>query len=426
MFERFAIWEIRMTSFPNQNLANATPLAPDGAVPRPNVPGTRGRAPLPTLPEPGRSLNESTIELSRRLAEFGPETHRTEGFPHREFAELRHRGYYTITLPEGPLAAGRGHTAELLQVLKLVGRANLPTGRIYEGHVNAIELLHLYGTDAQRERYYADVRAGHLFGVWNTETHDGIHLYEQPDGRVRIEGHKSFCSGSVHVTRPIITGVLHRADGTEAGWQMVVVPLDRHDVPVDESFWTPLGMQCSVSHKIDFSGIMLEPEELLGAPDDYETQPHFSGGAIRFAAVHLGGAEALLDATAAFLRKVKRQENCYQKTRVGQMAIGVETGNLWLDRAGAVNDQHADPEHIIAYANMTRTVIADVCTEALQLAERSVGSRGLMHPGLLARLHTDLSMYLRQPAPDATLELVGQFNLKDDQSSHARYCGQRL
>ena len=364
--------------------------------------------------------------LSARITEYGAETHRTQDYPYNEMEELRRAGYFAVTLPGRELAVGQPVTHRLLQLLKLVGRGSLAAGRIYEGHINALQLIHLYGTREQKDRYYQDALDGHLFGVWNTEMRDGIHLYEDDGGQVTVQGSKSFCSGSTHVTRPIITGVLHRPDGTEAGWQMVVLPLDEHDVPVDESFWTPMGMQSSVSHKLDFSGIELDPTDLLGRPNDYETQPHFSGGAIRFAAVHLGAAEALLDATAAYLRGAGREENCYQKTRVGQMAIQVETGNLWLDRAGRINDTAKDSDTIIAYANMTRTVIAELCTDVLQLAERSVGARGLMHPGLMARLHTDLTMYLRQPAPDATLELVGQHHLKDDQSIHARWSGQRL
>ena len=377
--------------------------------------------PFVSSPPPAADVLHRSHELSERLASWGAATHAGGQFPHREIDALRQAGFFTISLPGQPLAGGQQHTAELLQHLKLVGRGNLSTGRIYEGHINALELIRLYGTPAQQDRYYAEARAGHLFGVWNTEMRDGIHLYEQADGSVRVEGAKSFCSGSVHVTRPIITGVRHAADGTERGWQMLIPELDKTDLPVDESFWTPLGMQNSVSYKIDFSGLVISPEQLLGQPDDYETQPHFSGGAIRFAAVHLGGAEALLDATVAFLRQVRRTENCYQRTRVGQMAILVEGGNQWLARAGRVNDTATDSEQIITMANMTRTAIAEACVQCLQLAERCVGSRGLMHPGRLARLHTDLSMYLRQPAPDATLEQVGEYHLNHDRSVHSRW-----
>lgn len=379
---------------------------------------------LTTYPTPP-ALEEAEA-ISSRLASTGAATFADGSFPHREMDVLRRAGYYGLTVAGGPLPPERPETDRLLQVLKLIGRGNLSAGRLYEGHVNALELIHRYGTAAQRDRYHGEARAGLLFGVWNTEMADGIHLHERPDGRVEIRGCKTFCSGADHVQRPVITGVRHDVAGNARGWQMVVVPLDRLNVPVDESFWTPLGMRNSVSYKLDFSGVVLDPDELIGQPDDYERQPYFSGGAIRFAAVHLGAAEALLDATRRFLRRLNRQDNAHQKTRVGRMAILVETGNQWLERAGRVYDRETDSDRVVAFANMTRTVVADICTECLQFAIQSVGSRGLMHPGELARLVPDLTMYLRQPAPDLTLELVGQYHLSDDQSHHARWSSRRL
>lgn len=382
------------------------------------------------IPQLQAPLTDDTLALASGLADqfqdWSFETHAGGDYPHREMNALHEAGLFGVTLPDAPLAGGARNTSGLLQLLKHVGRGNLSVGRIYEGHVNALELIRLYGISRQQAGYFAEARAGHVFGVWNTEMHDGIHLDERADGGLSVRGAKSFCSGSVHVTRPIITGVRHGADGAEKGWQMVIPRLDEHELPVDTSFWTPLGMQNSVSHKIDFTGLTIPPEDVLGKPDDYETQPHFSGGAIRFAAVHLGGAEAVLEATTAFLRKLRRTENCYQRTRVGQMAILVESGNQWLDRAGHVNDTCNDAEAVITFANMTRTAIADICIQCLQLAERCVGSRGLMHPGRLARLHTDLSMYLRQPAPDATLEQVGQYYLNHEQHPHRRRPGNGL
>lgn len=352
-------------------------------------------------------------ELRRQFTGWAAETFASADFPHREMKALRQAGLLAVTLPGEPLDERRGNMASLLQLLKIVGEGNLSVGRIYEGHVNALHLIELFGTDAQKQRWFADARAGHLFGVWNTQMHDGVHLDRSEGGAVVMRGSKTFCSGALHVTRPIVPGVLHGADGRELGWQMTVVPLDHHDPPVDKSFWTPLGMRNSVSYKIDFTGIALGAHELLGSPEDYNRQPHLSGGAVRFAAVQLGGAEALLAATRDYLREAGRTEDGHQRARVGRLAILVESGNLWLTRAGHLSDQGGQAGEIVNYANMVRTVIADYCTQSLQLAEQCVGARGLMHPLPFARLHTDLSMYLRQPAPDATLEAVGKHYLDD-------------
>jgi hypothetical protein len=71
--------------------------------------------------------------------------------------------------------------------------------------------------------------------------------------------------------------------------------------------WEPLGMRASTSYRGDFSGTELEVDDLLGQPDDYHRQPWFTGGSIRFAAVQLGGAEALWAATRSGSSSVKTE-----------------------------------------------------------------------------------------------------------------------
>ena len=358
-------------------------------------------------------------QLQAQFTQWSADTFASGGFPEREISALRTAGLLYVTLPGEPLDQRHGNTAALLQLLQLIGQGNLSVGRIYEGHINALQLIGTYGSPQQQERYYAEARAGHLFGVWNTEMHDGIHLHEQADGTVHIAGAKSFCSGSVHVTRPVVPGVLHHpGSGRDLGWQMSVVPLDAHTPPVDASFWTPIGMQNSVSHKIDFSGIVLQQDELLGRPGDYNAQPYLSGGAIRFAAVHLGGAAAVFSATREALRQVGRTNDPHQRTRLASMAMQLESGRLWLERAGTLTDTCTDTNRIVNYANMVRSAIAEYCSSILQLAERSVGVRGLLHPHPLARLHGALTVYLRQPAPDATLESIGQYYFNESSPHH--------
>jgi alkylation response protein AidB-like acyl-CoA dehydrogenase len=376
---------------------------------------------ISTLASPASALQQAA-SLSERLAKFreAQSVDEAQRFPAREFAGLREAGLLSVTLPEHPLAFSEVPTAQQLQLLKLIGRGNLSVGRIYEGHINALFLIHLFGTDAQQERWYADAQHGqHLFGVWNTQAHDGVSIVAQGDGSYVLHGAKTFCSGARQVTRPIVPGKLIDEHGRESGWQMVIVPLDEHPkAPVDPSFWKPLGMHASVSHKIAFSGITLTEDDLLGQPDDYHQQPHFSGGAVRFAAVHLGGAEAIFDATRTYLQQLHRTEDPYQRMRLGEMAILIESGNQWISQAGQQTDHGATSEQIINYANMTRTAIERIGLEVMRLSERCVGARGLLHPQPFARLHADLTTYLRQPAPDIALAQVGQFVGEQTTAAH--------
>ena len=361
-------------------------------------------------------------DVLQTIADLAPDTDEEGRFPEQAFLELANAGLLAVSLPNQPLDALGQNTPALLYLLKRIGAANLAVGRVYEGHINALLLARIHGTPQQQERWHDDVlRRRTLFSVWNTQAGDGIQIHALGGGRYELEGCKTFCSGANWIDRPLITGEL-MADGQAWGWQMCILPASAIDQStVDNQFWTPLGMRASASFKLDFTGVSLTDDDLLGKPGDYFRQPHFGGGAIRFAAVQLGGAEALLDATRNLLRSMGRTDDLFQKTRLAEMTIRLESGNLWLAQAGTNADNWQqqmtkNPEtgselvtKTVAYANMTRTAIEAICLDVMRLAERSVGARGLLRPLPFERIHRDLTMYLRQPAPDATLADVGQY-----------------
>ena len=173
-------------------------------------------------------------------------------------------------------------------------------------------------------------------------------------------------------------------------------------------------MKASASHRVNFDGVHVRAADLLGSPGNYYQEPWFSGGAIRFAAVQFGGARALLDATVAALREFGRTDDPYQRARVGRMAIAVESGRQWLRAAAEAADAVRDESdrvgigHAITHAQMTRTAIESICQDVIRLAEQCVGARGLVHPHPIERIGRDLTIYLRQPGPDAALADVGR------------------
>jgi alkylation response protein AidB-like acyl-CoA dehydrogenase len=359
-----------------------------------------------------KTPEQAAAELAPRLAAHAALSDQEGSFPAAELDWLRDAGLLVAPLQaqwgERPVALGTQLEAQL-KTLKHVGRGNLAIGRVYEGHVNALQLLQRFGQPDQVERWAADAAAGHLFGVWNTEAHDGVHLEPLPDGRYRLHGSKTFASGAGYVTRPLLTAAL-----PDGGWQMIVLPADQQVPALDKSFWRPLGMRASASFRADFTGLEVEASDLLGQPGDYYQQPGFGGGAIRFAAVQLGGAEAVFNETRHFLSKIGRTDDPYQRMRLGELAVLIESGNQWLHGAATHAARPAagtDTEATVAYANLMRTAIEGICLQTLQLAERCVGARGLLRPEPFERLHRDLTHYLRQPAPDAALADAGRFVL---------------
>jgi alkylation response protein AidB-like acyl-CoA dehydrogenase len=372
---------------------------------------------LVALP-PITSVGEDTLiaraaAVAEQCAALAPASDHEGAFPVAEFQLLAAAGL--LAAPLAPALGGQGlgstpgSVGRMLQVLKQIGRGSLPVGRLYEGHVNGLLLVQLYGSPTQQAVYAADVRDhDRIFGVWNTDGPGGVRITPVGNGRFRLDGAKIFCSGAGHVLRPFVNGAL-----PDGAWQMCVVPMERVHTPIDPAWWQAEGMRASASYAVDFTGVELGSDALIGAPGDYAREPHFNGGAVRFAAVQLGGAEALFDATRRYLQALDRTGDPFQQARLGEMAIAVRSGDLWLQAAAAVAERSDLPTAtVVAHANMVRTAIASICEQVLSLADRCVGARGLLRPHPVERIGRDLRLYLRQPAPDAVLANVGRFALE--------------
>ncbi|MBR0665457.1 acyl-CoA dehydrogenase [Roseomonas hellenica] len=284
----------------------------------------------------------------------------------------------------------------LALALRLIGRASLPLGRLYEGHVNALRLILRHGTRDQIALGAADARDGHLFAIWNT---DDARAPVRLDGEV-LSGRKVLCSGAGFVRRALITAEEERG----AGPVLLLLPL-RPGEGADLSGWQPLGMRASASGAVDFTGMPAPPQRRIGAPGAYARQPDFTAGGWRFAAVQCGGIEAVLEALRSHHRRTGRGSNPHQAARLGQAAIAAEGARLWV-QAAARRAESGAPD-AVAYTNLARTAVERAALDVLELAQRSIGLAGFMRGHPLERIARDLSTYLRQPAPDAALTEAG-------------------
>ena len=369
-----------------------------------------------------QQLLEAAIAVANEAAEEAASVDKNGSFPVRAYRRLAEVGLLTAPLPSELGGFGLGFQSDrtelLLQILKQIGRGNLSLGRVFEGHINGLQLIQTFGTPEQVRRFATDTQAGKSFGVWNAEATDGVKLQPLSKGRYRLEGSKTFCSGCGYVERPFVNGAL--PDGS---WQMCIVPIEKVQVTVDPNWWQPPGMKASASYKVDFTGVEIGPEEVIGNPKDYFRQPWLSGGVVRFAAVQLGGAEALFDATRKYLQDLGRTDHPHQQTRLGKMAIALEQGNLWLQGGASQIENYAavfgdmpnkprpDSAKLVSYANMVRTAIEQICMDMMQLSERCIGTQGLLPPHPMERIIRDLTLYLRQPAFDASITGVGDYVL---------------
>ncbi|WP_083672032.1 hypothetical protein [Sphingomonas montana] len=317
----------------------------------------------------------------------------TEGtFPAIKMAALRGMGATTAFADVTPGA----QTAALAEALRLVGGADLGLGRIFEGHVNAAQLVNAYGNAEQRTMLADDLAAGMIFGVWATGPVPEMELVadaQNQGGGWRLVGAKSFATGAGHLDRVLITV----RDGQGAK-RLVFVDLRGAGGRADLSGWTVRGMKGTGSGAFDFDGMLVPDAALIGGGDVYETEPRFSGGAWRFTAVQLGGVVALLRHYRNHLVSAKKDGDAIQRARFGVCVVAVRSAALWVDRAAQAAERgDADAVPLVL---MTRGVVEEAGLATMEAAARAVGTASFFTGNRIDRITRDLGLYLRQPVPD--------------------------
>lgn len=372
---------------------------------------------LPSAPRRARDdcLQELRTRLPDIVAAAAQEDH-DGAFPVESLAHLREAGLLTAPLATELGGLGWGSepegAASLATALRLIGRASLPLGRLYEGHVNALRLVQSYGGPAQIRSAACDAQNGLFFGVWNTEARGEPPLTLRSDGR--LEGRKILCSGAGYVARALVTA--RDAAQPQSPPRMLLVALapGQH---ADLSGWTAQGMRASATGAMDFTGIAADAAVILGAPGDYTRQPDFSAGAWRFAAVHCGGAEAVLGALRAHLRTTGRGGDPHQAARLGCATMATAAARLWVEKAAelaeAARAETTDGgDATVAFVNLARLAVERAALDVIELAQRSVGLTAFLRPNPLERITRDLATYLRQPMPDRALTEAAAYVLQ--------------
>ncbi len=322
-------------------------------------------------------------------------------FPHASFERLTALGLLTATVPEhlGGLGFGDGRegATDLLRLFMLLGEASLAVARLYEAHVNALQLIFRFGAETLAVQCAEDAARRQLFALWVTDP-PGRELLLEPDGdRLILNGIKDFCSGAGTATRALITA--NDATGT----RMLVVRLEA-GARILQSRIKLGGMRAAVTGSVDFSGMAVADANLIGVAGDYLREPVFSAGAWRGSAAALGGLAALLNLHRDGILKRKRENDPHQQARFGQAMIAYESARLWMEQAALLACLEEDSAGaIVAYVNLARLAVESACLEALQLAQRSLGLFGFIQGSRTELLYRDLATYLRQPAPDETL-----------------------
>jgi len=344
--------------------------------------------------EPAAALQAIAAGAPARDAEPEPP------FPAEAFDALAEAGLLGWT------AAGseRPPAARELALVREVAAADGSVGRIYDGHLNAIERLAVQGSAALRERELPRFAAGELLGgVWGGDPAPGegepAAVIDTPAGPV-LRGVKTFCSGAGGLHRAL---VLARAPGGGAPLSTWVDLTDSERAHVDPGWYRSHGLRASVSHRVVFADLPVI--ELLGAPGSISAQPWFARDALRTAASWAGMADSAVSSALAELG-ARTVTGALEGLAAGRILTAQQTISVWLARAAtAMDDRDAELAGIALHGRVT---IADACRTLLDEAARACGSRPFARGGALDRARRDLEVFLLQHRLDPMLARAGE------------------
>ena len=295
-----------------------------------------------------------------------------------------------------PVRGDPATPAELLALLRFlyaVARRDLPLARLFEGHVDALQIVIRYG-DAETVRDAETIAAqGGAFGVWNAA------LLDEPlrvaDGR--LIGGKSYASGA-----GLLSHALAGAD-TPEGNRLVLIDLDASHPDIDREWWKVVGMQRSQTHVVRWTGADPASFRFVGNPGDYAREPFFSGGALRFVACHAGGVAAIFDHVRDHLDATGRAGDLHQAGRLADLYLAADAAAAAVRGAAATWGSASHVEHVAA----ARVAVTACAERAIATAQQAIGLGGMFAAHPLSAVLTDLMVYLRQPMPDAQRMRVG-------------------
>jgi alkylation response protein AidB-like acyl-CoA dehydrogenase len=327
-------------------------------------------------------------------------------FPEDAIAALEAEGALAWNARPG---GARPPAAAELDLVRRVARADGSVGRIFDGHLNAVERLAVQAPAAVRDRELAAVLGRRMrAGVWGGDPAPGegppATVLSTRGGEV-LRGVKTFCSGAGGLQRAL---VLAR---NEAGGPPLAVWLDLTDpgrVEVDETWYRSYGLRASVSHRVVFHDAPVVAR--FGGPGALGAQPWFGRDALRTAATWAGMADtALYSALKELADRPGRAQ--LESLAAGRMLTAHRTISLWIEGAGRAMDEAGDD--LAAFALHARAAISDACRVLLDEAARACGSRPFARAQPLDRARRDLEVFLLQHRLDPLLARAGERALEE-------------
>jgi len=288
----------------------------------------------------GRDAEAVAAELAEQFARTAVERDRRGGTPKHERDLLRTSGLLSLSIPTAFGGMG-GSYSQVMRVVRRIANADGSLAHVFGFQHLLLATVRLFGDASQWETRYAETAAQNLFWGNALNPLDPNTTLVTADGRLRIAGRKSFCSGALDSERLVVSALRD----SDSKLFVAVLPTDRKGIKAF-SDWDNFGQRQTDSGTVEFDEVEVRESELLTSPGPLSTpfsclRPCIAQ--LLLSNVYLGIAEGAFQESREYAMTQRRPwstsgasraaEDPFIQRRMGEFWVSLESARMLCESA---------------------------------------------------------------------------------------------
>ncbi len=301
--------------------------------------------------EQSRDYTQLVTSLCEEFAATAVERDARGGTPKYERDKLRESGLLKLIIPKDYGGLGESW-ATTLKIVRDFAKVDSSIAHLFSYHHLGVIIPHIFGNTEQKEQYYTQTIQNNWFWCNALNPLDRRVTLTLDGDKFRLNGTKSFCSGSVDSDLLPVTAV---QEGVE-GLRVVVVPTQREGVIVNHD-WDNMGQRQTDSGSVTFQNVFIEKDEILIPDADRGVFKTIRSclTQVNLANIYLGIAQGAFEAAKEYTKTQTRpwltsgvdsaSQDPYILQHYGDMWVNLQAATALTDKAGELLDAAWKKEH---------------------------------------------------------------------------------
>lgn len=303
-------------------------------------------------------------DLAQEFARTAVERDAQGGTPKAERDRIRQSGLLKLIIPAEYGGLGQSWQTAM-RITREFAKVDSSIAHVFSYHHLGVVAPHIFGSPEQKSRYYKQTVENNWFWC-NALNPLDRRVILTPDGSgFRLNGIKSFCSGSVDSDLIPVTAV----QPDQPGFAIVAVPTRRSGVIVHGD-WDNMGQRQTDSGSVSFENVAIEPDEILIPATEGVTFKTFRSclTQITFTNIYLGIALGAFEAAKHYTQTQSKPwltsgvdratQDPYVLHHYGQMQIQLQAATALTDQAGILLQQAWEKEYDLTEIDRGECAIA--------------------------------------------------------------------